>query len=381
MAADWLSDYAAQKAKEDAEDWRKHQQKEDLAGLGWLGLRKVESVLGSAIDGLFGWLDKGINTAWAGAGELIERGINWLQGQGFRTGLEIATQAALKELHRMGVEEATKAAVAEFGKQQMQDVLDKFYKDSRETTNAKIYALKQAGYDTTQLEAEVQKRRQAIEEAKKEQLDKKNIEVVQIKEAGIFSINSLLKIFFGKEEEKIVKGVQYHSQRDNTTKDGVVNGHNMCQLTSLAMVMEHKGIEIGNGDKQYEDKLYEIAKKLGMGGEELWKETRDVYQSIIEYLNKENKTNYGINVLDEETVKTRFEDFAKSLIDQNIPVIASGNFPNGHVIVIVGYDKEGWIAHDPYGDANTKYKNTNGMYVRYKYGDFYIGKKWFAYIK
>ena len=186
MAADWLSDYAAQKAKKDAEDWRKHQQKEDLAGLGWLGLRKVESVLGSAIDGLFGWLDKGINTAWAGAGELIERGINWLQGQGFRTGLEIATQAALQELHRMGVEEATKAAVAEFGKQQMQDVLDKFYKDSRETTDAKIYALKQAGYDTTQLEAEVQKRRQAIEEAKKEQLDKKNIEVVQIKEAGIF---------------------------------------------------------------------------------------------------------------------------------------------------------------------------------------------------
>ena len=164
MAADWLSDYAAQKAKEDAEDWRKHQQKEDLAGLGWLGLRKVESVLGSAIDGLFGWLDKGINTAWDGAGELIERGINWLQGQGFRTGLEIATQAALQELHRMGVEEATKAAVAEFGKQQMQDVLDKFYKDSRETTDAKINALKQAGYDTTQLEAEVQKRRQAIEE-------------------------------------------------------------------------------------------------------------------------------------------------------------------------------------------------------------------------
>jgi len=27
MAADWLSDYAAQKAKKDAEDWRKHQQK------------------------------------------------------------------------------------------------------------------------------------------------------------------------------------------------------------------------------------------------------------------------------------------------------------------------------------------------------------------
>ena len=71
MAADWLSDYAAQKAKEDAEDWRKHQQKEDLAGLGWLGLRKVESVLGSAIDGLFGWLDKGINTAWDGAKEFV----------------------------------------------------------------------------------------------------------------------------------------------------------------------------------------------------------------------------------------------------------------------------------------------------------------------
>jgi len=76
-----------------------------------------------------------------------------------------------------------------------------------------------------------------------------------------------------------------------------------------------------------------------------------------------------------------FESTVKELIDQGKPVIASGYFPNGHVIVIVGYDKEGWIVHDPYGDANTKYKNTNGMYVRYKYGDFYIGKKWFAYIK
>ena len=200
-----------------------------------------------------------------------------------------------------------------------------------------------------------------------------------------FSINSLLKIFFGKEEEKIVKGVQYHSQRDNTTKDGVVNGHNMCQLTSLAMVMEHKGIEIGNGDKQYEDKLYEIANEIGMGGEKLWKKTDKIYKSIIEYVNVQNNTDYEIVVIDEKYVKkkynNKFEDFAKSLIDQNIPVIASGNFPNGHVIVIVGYNDKGWIAHDPYGDANTKYKNTNGMYVRYKYGDFYIGKKWFAYIK
>ena len=354
---------------------------EELAGLGWLGLRKAESVLGSAIDGLFGWIDKGINTAWTGIRELLERGINWIQGKGFRTGLEIATQAALQALHRMGVEEATNAAVAEFGRQQMQGVLNSFYKDSRETTDAKINALKQAGYDTTELEAEIQKRRQAIEEAKRlkaEQLDKTNIEEVQVKEAGI--VSNLLKILFGKEDEKIIKGVKYHSQRDNETKDGKVNGHNMCQLTSLAMIMEYKGIEIGNGDKQYEDKLYEIAKRIGKGDNKLWDQTEDVYKEIINYINKINNENNLIVVIS-NLRKIDFESNVKKLIDQGKPVIASGNFPNGHVIVIVGYDKKGWIAHDPYGDANTKYKNTNGMYVRYKYGDFSIGKKWFAYIK
>ncbi len=71
----------------------------------------------------------------------------------------------------------------------------------------------------------------------------------------------------------------------------------------------------------------------------------------------------------------------KKLINQNIPVIASGNFPNGHIVVIVGYDSVGWIVHDPWGDANSKFKNRDGKHVNYMYGSYDIGKKWYSYIK
>jgi len=182
---DYLSDYAASVAKENAKATRALmllEKKEGLLGLAWLSLQKAGSLLGSA---------------WGAIAEFFEKGINWIQGEGFRTGLEIVTQAALQALHRMGVEEATNAAVAEFGRQHMKDVLDNFKKDSRETTDAKIYALKQAGYDTTELEAEIQKRRQAIEEAKRAKAEKienkDNTTQGQVAIASIESVYTMLQ--------------------------------------------------------------------------------------------------------------------------------------------------------------------------------------------
>jgi hypothetical protein len=143
--------------------------------------------------------------------------------------------------------------------------------------------------------------------------------------------------------------------------------------------MNNKGIDVGNGTKQYEDRLYEIAKEMKLGEENLWNETRLVYKEIFKYINEKNNTDYIIEIKD--ATKVDFEKEVKKLIDQNKPVIASGNFPNGHIIAIVGYDNEGWIVHDPYGNANTRFKDTNGRYVHYKYGKYDIGKKWFAYIR
>ncbi len=320
-----------------------------------------------------------LSSAWDGVSELFEKGKNWVQGEGFNSNKEIAVDAALAAFHEMGVKEALQSALHTFGTQQAQEVLKSFYNDSKEVTEAKIWALKEAGYDTTKLEAAIAKRRQAAVIA---QNGEQKATIVPVHETGIGKIfKSLLNLFGSKNNENILNDVTYHSQRDNVTKDGVVNGANMCNLTSLAMVMEQMGIDVGNGEKQYEDRLYEIAKELGLGGENLWDDTGEVYEEIFKYINKQNKMDYIIKVTNESTEERKFEDIAKELIKQNKPIIASGYFPNGHIVTIVGYDSNGWIVHDPYGDANTKYKNTNGNYVKYKYGRYDIGKKWFAYIK
>jgi len=76
----------------------------------------------------------------------------------------------------MGVKEAIQSALQEFGTQQAQEVLKSFYNDSKEVTEAKVWVLKQAGYDTTKLEAAIAKRRQAIEETKQLEAEKNTVQ-------------------------------------------------------------------------------------------------------------------------------------------------------------------------------------------------------------
>ena len=122
--ADYLSDWASKIAQEHSEATRKMmemEKKEGLLGLAWLGLSRAGSLLGSA---------------WDGVSEIFEKGTNWLQGEGFVTNKEIAVKAALQEFHRMGIEEAKAAALQEYGIQKGKKILDSFYTDSREKTDA-----------------------------------------------------------------------------------------------------------------------------------------------------------------------------------------------------------------------------------------------------
>ncbi|HOM87774.1 MAG TPA: hypothetical protein P5130_11905 [Spirochaetota bacterium] len=54
-AADWLSDWAAQQGRQDAEDWKTNQKKEGILGLAWLGLSKAGSLLSGAWDSITGF--------------------------------------------------------------------------------------------------------------------------------------------------------------------------------------------------------------------------------------------------------------------------------------------------------------------------------------
>ena len=81
---------------------------------------------------------------------------------------------------------------------------------------------------------------------------------------------------------KLLSNVEWYSQRDNIgdNTNGVF-GYNMCQLTSLAMVMNAMEIKRLNASGQYEDELYSYAKLAGYGGSKLWTNTLDVYEKVL----------------------------------------------------------------------------------------------------
>ncbi|NJK59891.1 MAG: hypothetical protein HC918_06040 [Oscillatoriales cyanobacterium SM2_1_8] len=57
-------------------------------------------------------------------------------------------------------------------------------------------------------------------------------------------------------------------------------------------------------------------------------------------------------------------------IDQGRPVVMGGQFvrsPAGHIVCVIGYTPEGFIVHDPYGDARTGYSVTEGPSLLYTY--------------
>lgn len=177
---------------------------------------------------------------------------------------------------------------------------------------------------------------------------------------------------------KLLSNVEWYSQRDNIgdNTNGVF-GYNMCQLTSLAMVMNAMEIKRLNASGQYEDELYSYAKLAGYGGSKLWKETFVVYGKVLE------NYNYTYDSIESKNqIKS-----VKEYIANGIPVILSMDYmedwDHGHVIVIVGYTEKGFIVNDPYGNRNSGAQYSahddikgDGAFEEYEYTRWFIGKKW-----
>ncbi len=85
---------------------------------------------------------------------------------------------------------------------------------------------------------------------------------------------------------KVLVDVPYKNQLKNRTKaqegEVEVSGKNMCQLTSLAMVLESKGFCSGDKNRRLPDVLYDIAENENLGGNLLWNKTNLVYDKLHE---------------------------------------------------------------------------------------------------
>jgi uncharacterized protein YvpB len=146
-----------------------------------------------------------------------------------------------------------------------------------------------------------------------------------------------------------VLGVPYFSQLDNP-RDPYVT----CNVTSIAMVLAFHGRRSRDPQQQLEDELYQwIINKYGAQARTDNQALQALYRA------------YGFG--GEFSTSRTWSQIRQEII-ANRPVVIGGYFTHGgHIICIIGFDDQGFIVHDPYGNALTGYSQTEGKNLRYPY--------------
>jgi Peptidase_C39 like family len=151
---------------------------------------------------------------------------------------------------------------------------------------------------------------------------------------------------------KILNSVPFKSQLDN-----VFNPTGSCNVTSIAMCLAYLGVKDkpGDGLAQLEDELYQYMERKGLSRHS----PEDLARVVRDYGKKDDFTIWGT-----------FERCRNHIAAGN-PCVIHGYFTSfGHIIVLVGYDENGFIVHDPYGEwFSSGYRtDLSGKFLRYSYG-------------
>jgi uncharacterized protein YvpB len=143
--------------------------------------------------------------------------------------------------------------------------------------------------------------------------------------------------------------IPYRSQLDN-----LHNPTGACNVTSIAMCLDFLKVPRRQKSGQYEDELYQYAIDQGYSRHD----PQDLATIVRDY-----------GATDDFTVWGTIERCKKHLAAGN-PVVIHGYFTSfGHILVAAGYDKGGFLVHDPYGEwFPTGYDTTvSGSYLYYSY--------------
>lgn len=175
-----------------------------------------------------------------------------------------------------------------------------------------------------------------------------------------------------------MRKIEYNSQRDNYDFEGQFRGSCQCFSTSVWMFLSYFSPDIIAGDdkglKKYVDDVSNIVGSPGIG--ELVASTDHsitgnsayfwtVHKAAIEKKFSDKLFKYPDKVIFKNQITAN--DLIKAIVRS--PVILGtrklAGLPGGHIILVTDYDGEDFICNDPYGDANTGYKNRNGEQVVY----------------
>lgn len=132
--------------------------------------------------------------------------------------------------------------------------------------------------------------------------------------------------------------VPCHSQLNNK-----YNPSGSCNVTSIAMTLRYYGIK-ATKERQLEDELYVAMEAQGLSRHE-------------PYDLKEIAEQYG--VYDDLTTTGSLQDI-KDALDSGYPCVLHGYFTRfGHIITVIGYNDQGFIVNDPYGEWHSWGYDTN----------------------
>lgn len=143
--------------------------------------------------------------------------------------------------------------------------------------------------------------------------------------------------------------VPYLSQLDN-----YLNPTGSCNVTSIAMCLQFLGATRKTKSGQFEDELYQYAINKG-------------YSHGNPYDLAKIVKDYGCQ--DRFTENALIEDVQDWLASGN-PAVIHGYFTSfGHIVSVVGYDSDGFLVHDPYGEwFDSGYRtDLRGKYLHYSY--------------
>lgn len=224
-------------------------------------------------------------------------------------------------------------------------------------------------------------------------------------------------VYLKDPDGKILKNVACHDQRDNASHytyqknvavddqdrsivdritganthklvTDIVDGSDMCSLSGLASMLEAAGYP-STTPGQYEDQLLETSvSTLGKRPEHLFRP--GTHEALVDHITGDKGNFVFTSVTGKSQAATN--QAIMDLVDQGIPVsVGSATSGKGHVLLIIGYDDQGWIVHDPYGDKNLNRSNEkedanglsgrNGAAIHYPFNYQGIAANWFSYVK
>ncbi|MGB3403177.1 MAG: C39 family peptidase [Microcoleaceae cyanobacterium] len=142
--------------------------------------------------------------------------------------------------------------------------------------------------------------------------------------------------------------IPYFSQRDNPRYSW-----STCNVTSIAMALFYHGLRSRMGGQLEDELLQWCFNHAGAGSQT----NHSVLSALIQA--------YGFKTSFSTT--RNWVEVKEELINRR-PVVLAGDFtPSGHIVTLIGYNNEGYIVHDPWGDAYTNYSNTEGQRLLYSY--------------